>query len=53
VKQARPTESSGSCVAWLFLRQEGEIRQELIERGVDERTARRAVRYRRWKELTE
>jgi hypothetical protein len=38
----------------LFLRmaQEGEARQELIERGVDERTARRAVRYRRWHELT-
>jgi len=43
------------AIAWLFLRmaQEGEIRQELIERGVDERTARRAVRYRRWGELTE
>jgi len=42
------------AIAWLFLRmaQEGEIRQELIERGVDERTARRAVRYRRWGELT-
>lgn len=42
------------ALAWLFLRmaQEGEIRQELIERGVDERTARRAVRYRRWRELT-
>ncbi len=42
------------ALAWLFLRmaQEGEVRQELIERGVDERTARRAVRYRRWHELT-
>ena len=42
------------AIAWLFLRmaQEGEIRQELLERGVDERTARRAVRYRRWGELT-
>ena len=42
------------AIAWLFLRmaQEGDIRQELIERGVDERTARRAVRYRRWGELT-
>ena len=42
------------AIAWLFLRmaQEGEIRQELIERGVDERTARRAVRYRRWGEIT-
>jgi len=41
------------AIAWLFLRmaQEGEVRQELIERGVDERTARRAVRYRRWQEL--
>ena len=41
------------AIAWLFLRmaQEGEVRQELIESGVDERTARRAVRYRRWKEL--
>ncbi len=41
------------AIAWLFLRmaQEGEIRQELLERGVDERTARRAVRYRRWTEL--
>ena len=41
------------ALAWLFLRmaQEGEVRQELLER-VDERTARRAVRYRRWSELT-
>lgn len=41
------------AIAWLFLRmaQEGEARQELIERGIDERTARRAVRYRRWHEL--
>jgi putative membrane protein len=41
------------AIAWLFLRmaQEGEARQTLIERGVDERTARRAVRYRRWNEL--
>ena len=38
------------ALAWLFLRmaQEGEVRQSLIEQGVDERTARRAVRYRRW-----
>jgi putative membrane protein len=43
-----------AALAWLFLRlaQEGEMRQELIEKGVDERTARRAVRYRRWEELT-
>ena len=42
------------ALAWLFLRlaQEGEVRQKLIENGVDERTARRAVRYRRWEELT-
>ena len=41
------------AIAWLFLRmaQEGEIRQQLLESGVDERTARRAVRYRRWQEL--
>jgi putative membrane protein len=41
------------AIAWLFLRmaQEGEIRQRLLESGVDERTARRAVRYRRWQEL--
>jgi putative membrane protein len=41
------------AIAWLFLRmaQEGEVRQRLLESGVDERTARRAVRYRRWQEL--
>ena len=41
------------AIAWLFLRlaQEGEIRQELIERGHDPRAVRRAVRYRRWHEL--
>jgi putative membrane protein len=41
------------AIAWLFLRmaQEGEIRQQLLESGIDERTARRAVRYRRWHEL--
>jgi putative membrane protein len=41
------------ALAWLFLRmaQEGEVRQSLIEQGIDERTARRAVRYRRWEEL--
>jgi hypothetical protein len=31
--------------------QEGELRQQLIERGLDERTVRRAVRYGRWREL--
>ncbi len=43
------------AIAWLFLRmaQEGEIRQELLERGHDPRTVRRAVRYRRWHELEE
>jgi len=41
------------AIAWLFLRmaQEGEIRQQLLERGHDPRTVRRAVRYRRWREL--
>ena len=41
------------AIAWLFLRmaQEGEMRQELIERGHDPRLVRRAVRYRRWGEL--
>jgi cytochrome c oxidase assembly factor CtaG len=43
------------AIAWLFLRmaQEGEVRQQLIERGLDERTVRRAVRYGRWRELVE
>jgi putative membrane protein len=42
------------AISWLFLRmaQEGEIRQELLERGHDPRTVRRAVRYRRWSELS-
>jgi putative membrane protein len=41
------------AIAWLFLRmaQEGEARQQLIERGLDERAVRRAVRYGRWREL--
>ena len=41
------------AIAWLFLRmaQEGQVRQELIERGHDPRVVRRAVRYRRWQEL--
>jgi hypothetical protein len=41
------------AIAWLFLRmaQEGEVRQELLERGHDPRVVRRAVRYRRWHEL--
>lgn len=42
-----------TAIAWLFLRlaQEGEARQRLLERGLDERTVRRAVRYGRWREL--
>ncbi len=41
------------AIAWLFLRmaQEGQVRQELLERGHDPGTVRRAVRYRRWHEL--
>jgi putative membrane protein len=41
------------AIAWLFLRmaQEGEVRQTLLERGLDPRVVRRAVRYRRWNEL--
>jgi putative membrane protein len=41
------------AIAWLFLRmaQEGEVRQELIEKGHDPQAVRRAVRYRRWNEL--
>jgi putative membrane protein len=43
------------ALAWLFLRmaEEGEVRQELIERGHDPRAVRRAVRYGRWRELQE
>jgi putative membrane protein len=42
------------ALAWLFLRmaREGELRQRLLERGVDPRTVRRAVRYGRAEELT-
>ncbi len=41
------------ALAWLFLRmaREGELRQELLERGLDPRTVRRAVRYGRAGEL--
>ncbi len=41
------------AIAWLFLRmaEEGEARQQLLERGLDERAVRRAVRYGRWREL--
>jgi putative membrane protein len=41
-------------LAWLFLRlaQEGELRQELLERGLDPRSVHRAVRYGRGHELS-
>jgi cytochrome c oxidase assembly factor CtaG len=41
------------ALAWLFLRlgAEGEMRQRLLERGLDPRTVRRAVRYGRAQEL--
>jgi cytochrome c oxidase assembly factor CtaG len=41
------------ALSWLFLRlaAEGELRQELLERGLDPRTVRRAVRYGRAEEL--
>ena len=41
------------ALAWLFLRlaREGELRQELLERGLDPRAVRRAVRYGRGEEL--
>ena len=41
------------ALAWLFLRlaQEGELRQELLERGLDPRAVHRAVRYGRAQEL--
>jgi putative membrane protein len=42
-----------AALAWLFLRMwsEGERRQELLERGLDPRTVRRAVRYGRADQL--
>jgi putative membrane protein len=42
------------ALSWLFLRMasEGELRQELLERGLDPRVVRRAVRYGRAQELT-
>ena len=42
------------ALAWLFLRlgQESELRQELLERGLDARAVRRAVRYGRGSELS-
>jgi putative membrane protein len=42
-----------AALSWLFLRMgaEGELRQRLLEEGLDPRTVRRAVRYGRGKEL--
>ena len=42
------------ALAWLFLRlaEEGELRQELLERGLDPRAVHRAVRYGRGQELS-
>jgi putative membrane protein len=42
-----------AALAWLFLRlaAEGELRQRLLEQGLDPRVVRRAVRYGRGKEL--
>jgi putative membrane protein len=42
-----------AALAWLFLRlaREGELRQQLLEEGVDPRAARRAVRYGRGEDL--
>jgi cytochrome c oxidase assembly factor CtaG len=42
-----------AALAWLFLKlaAEGELKQELIERGVDPKVAKRAVRYGRGAEL--
>jgi hypothetical protein len=41
------------ALAWLFLRlaRESELRQQLLEQGVEPRAARRAVRYGRGEEL--
>jgi cytochrome c oxidase assembly factor CtaG len=42
------------ALAWLFLKlaSEGELRQQLLERGLDPRAVRRAVRYGRAEELS-
>ena len=42
------------ALAWLFLRlaQEGELRQQLLEKGLDPRSVQRAVRYGRAQELS-
>ena len=44
-----------AALCWLFLRMaaEGELRQQLLESGLDPRAVRRAVRYGRGKELSE
>ena len=44
-----------AALAWLFLRlaEEGELRQELLERGLDRRAVERAIRYGRGQELSE
>ncbi len=44
-----------AALAWLFfqLAREGELRQELLERGLDPRAVHRAVRYGRGHELSE
>ena len=44
-----------AALAWLFLRlaQEGELRQQLLERGLDPRAVQRAVRYGRGQEFTQ
>ena len=44
-----------AALAWLFLRlaAEGELRQELLERGLDPRAVQRAVRYGRGQELSD
>jgi putative membrane protein len=43
------------ALAWLFLRltAEGDLRQELLERGLDPRAVRRAVRYGRAEDMAE
>jgi putative membrane protein len=43
-----------AALAWLFLRlaSEGELRQQLLESGLDPRAVKRAVRYGRGKELS-
>jgi hypothetical protein len=40
-------------VLFLRLQKEAEARQSLLERGIDPRRARRAVRYGRWRRLAD